>query len=299
MRILVTNDDGIDSVGLHVLTRAMCDLDGDHEIIVAAPDSEFSGAGASLGALHLIQPEVRRGHIDDCPADEIWTVSGPPALCVMFARLGAFGPPFDLVVAGINPGANVGRAVYHSGTVGATLTARNGNTSGVAISQSVSGFGVEGQGWDEAIEHQHWESAATIGAAVVQALIDDMPTEPVVVNVNVPDQPLEAIDGWRHADVGHLPPRAVAEATLEPVPGHGETYRVRMSWGDKVDLDPSTDGGAVEDNHVAITYLSRLVHEDRDDMKSTVVALDDVFAAEPAVNEDAPESPPAGGRRRR
>ena len=59
MRILVTNDDGIDSVGLHMLARAMCALDGDHEIVVAAPDQEYSGAGAALGALHLIQPEVR------------------------------------------------------------------------------------------------------------------------------------------------------------------------------------------------------------------------------------------------
>ena len=58
MRILVTNDDGIDSIGLHVLTRAICDLDGDHEVHVIAPDQEFSGAGAALGALHLIQPEV-------------------------------------------------------------------------------------------------------------------------------------------------------------------------------------------------------------------------------------------------
>lgn len=274
MRILVTNDDGIDSVGLHVLTRALCELDGDHQIIVVAPDREFSGAGASLGALHLIQPEVRRGHIDDCAADEIWTVSGPPALCVMFARLGAFGGPFDLVVAGINPGANVGRAVYHSGTVGATLTARNGNTSGVAISQSVDGFGIEGQGWNDTIKDQHWESAATIGAAVVQALLDDMPTDPVVVNVNVPDEPLDAIDGWRHTAVGQLPPRTMAGATLEPVAGHEDSYRVKMTWGDKVDLDPATDGGAIEGNHVAISYLSRLVHEDRDDMGSTAAVLD-------------------------
>ncbi len=277
MRILVTNDDGIDSLGLHVLTRALCRLDGDHRIVVVAPDREFSGAGASLGALHLIQPEVRRGHIDDCPADEIWTVSGPPALCVMFARLGAFGGRFDLVVAGINPGANVGRAVYHSGTVGATLTARNGNTSGVAISQSVSGFGVEGQGWDDTIRDQHWDSAATIGAAVVRALLDDLPADPVVVNVNVPDRPLDEIDGWRHADVGQLPPRAMSGASLEPVPGHGDSYRVKMSWGDKVELDPLTDGGAVEDNHVAITYLSRLVHEPRADMAPTVAALDALF----------------------
>ncbi len=69
MRILVTNDDGIDSIGLHVLARAICELEGDHEVVVAAPDQEYSGAGAALGALHLIQPEVRRGHIDNCPVD--------------------------------------------------------------------------------------------------------------------------------------------------------------------------------------------------------------------------------------
>jgi 5'-nucleotidase len=68
MRILVTNDDGIDSIGLHVLARAICELDGDHEVVVIAPDQEFSGAGAAIGALHLIQPEVRRADIDDCPA---------------------------------------------------------------------------------------------------------------------------------------------------------------------------------------------------------------------------------------
>ncbi len=162
MRILVTNDDGIDSIGLHVLARSICELDGDHEVVVAAPDQEYSGAGAALGALHLIQPEVRRGHIDNCPAAAVWKVSGPPALCVMFARLGAFGEPFDLVVSGINPGANVGRAVYHSGTVGAALTGRNGGISGIAVSQAVTGFGVEGQGWDDSIADQHWDSAATV-----------------------------------------------------------------------------------------------------------------------------------------
>ena len=170
MRILVTNDDGIDSIGLHVLVRAMCRLDGGHEIVVAAPDTEYSGAGASLGALHLIRPEVRVARIEGCTASAVWAVTGPPALCVMFSRLGAFGEPFDLVVSGINPGANVGRAVYHSGTVGAALTARNGHISGVAISQSVAGFGVEGQAWDEAIVGQHWESAAEIGRVMVQGL---------------------------------------------------------------------------------------------------------------------------------
>ena len=276
MRILVTNDDGIDSIGLHVLARAMCRLEGDHEIVVAAPDEEYSGAGAAVGALHLIQPEVRRTSIDECPAAEIWSVTGAPALCVMFARLGAFGPPFDLVVSGINPGANVGRAVYHSGTVGAALTARNGKISGVAVSQSVTGFGVEGQGWDKAILNQEWESAATVGAVVVQSLVDNMPTDPVVVNVNVPDLPVEKIKGWRHAEVGLIPPRTVADAKLERIPGRGDSFRVKMEWGDKVDLDPATDGGTVEEGFVSISYLARLSHEHRDDL-TTPRALDALF----------------------
>lgn len=283
MRILVTNDDGIDSIGLHVLARAMCRLDGDHEIIVAAPDEEYSGAGASLGALHLIHPEVRRAHIDDCPADAIWSVTGPPALCVMFSRLGAFGAPFDLVVSGINPGANVGRAVYHSGTVGAALTARNGKISGVAISQSVTGYGIEGQGWDEAIRDQRWESAAAVGATVVQSLIDEMPAEPVVVNVNVPDLPLGEVTGWRHTAVGLIPPRSVSDAELEPIPGRDDAFRVRMEWGDKVELDPQTDGGAVEAGVVAISYLTRLTHEDRSDL-NVAGPLDDLLPPTPVAD---------------
>src|SRR3954449_721262 len=151
MRILVTNDDGVDCVGIHVLARRLGAL-GD--VVVAAPDREYSGAGAALGTLHLIRPEVRRVTIDGVP--EAWSVTGPPALCVMFARLGVFGAPFDLVVSGINPGANSGRAIYHSGTVGAALTARNGGVSGVAISQAVADVGVEGQGWEAMLTGQLW-----------------------------------------------------------------------------------------------------------------------------------------------
>lgn len=278
MRILVTNDDGIDSIGLHVLARAMCELDGDHEIVVAAPDQEYSGAGAALGALHLIHPEVRHSRIEECATAEVWEVTGPPALCVMFARLGAFGEPFDLVVSGINPGANVGRAVYHSGTVGAALTGRNGGISGVAISQAVSGFGVEGQAWDESIANQHWESAATVCRAVVQSLVDDMPVEPVVVNINVPDLPVEQFGTWHYAEVGHQPPRSMARATLKPIPGHEDAFTVEMGWGDAIELAPETDGGIIERNDVAITYLTRLVHEERDDLGSVAKALDTLLA---------------------
>jgi 5'-nucleotidase len=278
MRILVTNDDGIDSIGLHVLARSICELDGDHEVVVAAPDQEYSGAGAALGALHLIQPEVRRAHIDHCPAAAVWKVSGPPALCVMFARLGAFGDPFDLVVSGINPGANVGRAVYHSGTVGAALTGRNGGISGIAVSQAVTGFGVEGQGWDDSIANQHWDSAATVAKVIAQTLVDDMPVLPVVVNINVPDAPLAEFGTWHYAKVGNQPPRSMAKATLKPIVGHEDAYTVQMGWGDVLELAPETDGGIIERNDVAISYLSRLQHEDRDDLGSIAKTLDELLA---------------------
>lgn len=272
MRILVTNDDGIDSVGLHVLVRAMCDLRGDHEIVVVAPDTEYSGAGAALGALFQIQPEIVRASIPECDA-EAWTVNGPPGLCVMFSRLGAFGDPFDLIVSGINPGANVGRAVYHSGTIGACLTGRNGHVSGIAVSQAVSGWGVEGQAWSELILNQQWESAAECAKVMAQALVDDMPSETVIVNLNVPDLPVEEIKGWRHAEIGLQPPRSVATAELEPIEGRVDAFKVTMQWGEKLDLPSETDAGTVEEGYVSVSYLSRIEHEQRPDVAHADKAL--------------------------
>ena len=138
----------------------------------------------------------------------------------MFARLGVFGP-IDLVVSGINPGANVGRAIYHSGTVGAALTARNGGISGVAVSQAVAGFGVEGQGWDEMIADQRWDTAADRGQRRRRRRCSSPPpAEPVVVNVNVPNLPARRdrrLAPRRRSAL--LPPRAVARGRLEPIAG--------------------------------------------------------------------------------
>lgn len=258
MRILVTNDDGVDCVGIQVLARRLAPL-GD--VVVAAPDREYSGASAALGTLHLIRPEVRRIEIDGVA--EAWAVSGPPALCVVFSRLGLFGGTFDLVVSGINPGANAGRAIYHSGTVGAALTARNGGVSGVAISQAVAGFGVEGQGWDEMLVDQHWDTAAEVAAQVVEGLLDDLANGPYVLNVNVPNVRVDEIAGWRRTAIAALPPRALAEARLVPRPGHDGVFDVQMDWGDPQVLPDDTDSGAVEAGYVSITALSRIV-DDRD-----------------------------------
>jgi 5'-nucleotidase len=272
VRILLTNDDGIDSVGLHILARAMKPF-GD--VVIAAPDREFSGAGAALGALHLIQPEVHKAQVDGI--DEAWAITGPPALCVMFARLGAFGAPFDLVVSGINPGVNVGRSVYHSGTVGAALSGRNGLISGVAVSQAVTGFGIEGQGWDEMLVGQKWESAAEVAATFVEGLVSAMPAQPVVVNINVPNKDVSEMKGWRVARVGHEPPRRMSTAVLEPKEGHAGSYYVRMQWGDAVSLPADTDGGLVESDYVSVSYLSSLAHEPRLDMEMAEKHLGRLF----------------------
>ena len=86
MRIFVTNDDGIDSIGLHILARSMLPFG---EVVIGAPDTEYSGASSSFGALHLIKPELHKAFVEGI--DEAWAITGPPALCVMFARLAHSG----------------------------------------------------------------------------------------------------------------------------------------------------------------------------------------------------------------
>lgn len=256
MRILVTNDDGIDSVGLHELARSLVDVG---EVTVVAPDTEYSGAGASLGPMHLMRPEVHDAQI--VGVNQAWSVSGPPGLCVIYSHLGLFGEPFDLVVAGINPGMNVGRSVYHSGTVGAALTARNGGITGIAVSQAVTGWGVEGQGADEVLIDQNWQTASAIGRAIVSSLANELPDSPAVLNVNVPNVPLGEIRGWKHTITGSAPPRSLTTAELVPKEGQSGTYRVEMSWGDPGDLAADTDGGAVMNDYVSVTWLNRLHDE--------------------------------------
>lgn len=269
MRILVTNDDGIDAIGLHVLARRLVAL-GD--VVVAAPDREYSGAGAALGTLHLLRPEIRRVEIAGVP--EAWSVTGPPALCVMFSRLGVFGGPFDLVVSGINPGANTGRAIYHSGTVGAALTARNGLVSALAVSQAVDNFGVEGQGWDAMLADQQWDTAAEVGARVAAAMLATVPDEPRVLNVNVPNRPLDKLEGWRRTYVALLPPRTLASAELVAKEGHDGAFDVHMNWGDLIELPAESDSGAVEAGYVSVTALSRIADDPAVDLGGVAAALD-------------------------
>ena len=136
MKVLVTNDDGIESAGLHALVRALVG-DG-RDVVVAAPDCDMSGSGAAIGHIHADEHiDAELVELPGLPGVPAYAVDGPPALCVLSARLGGFGEPPDLVVSGINPGCNTGRAVLHSGTVGAALTAANFGCRGIAVSIDV------------------------------------------------------------------------------------------------------------------------------------------------------------------
>lgn len=198
MRILVTNDDGISSPGLHALAIAVAEAG--HEPVVAAPSADWSGASACLGPLDdpdrvpLERAEIPRlaGSVDT-----VFSVGAPPALISMLADLGGFGPPPELIVAGINRGANTGRSTLFSGTIGAVLAGERFGLSGMAVSADVPVTG--GTGAVGAPGHVHWETAAALAATVLPWLVGAPPR--TVLNLNAPDTPLAGLRGVRWASL--------------------------------------------------------------------------------------------------
>ena len=280
LQILVTNDDGIDSLGLHELARSMVEFG---YVTVIAPDSEYSGAAASIGSIYDDDREVHEARIDG--VDRAWTVSGPPALCVMYAHLGAFDFKPDLIVSGINPGANVGRSVYYSGTLGAAITARNYGIPGVAVSQAVNSGAVEGQAWGEIVAQLEWKTAATVAQRVVEAVLPETkvahsPGTAPVLNINVPHKPLNEIDGWVWTTVAPGPQRTMSTVRLKPRPGHLDSYTVEFEFGSVNEApDPATDVAVVAEQ-VSVSYISTMAALDPAVMDtSTAVArsLDRLF----------------------
>jgi 5'-nucleotidase len=280
VRILVTNDDGIDSLGLHALANAMRPH-GD--VTVVAPASEYSGAGASLGTLTFDEPTARPHDIEALDGLTTWSVSGPPALCVLYAQLGSFGEPFDLVVSGINPGQNVGWSVYHSGTIGAALTGRNRGASGLAMSIGFSGNDVEGQTWSEIVEGMLWDSAATIASKIVEGMIATPTPTPTVINCNVPNKPLHELEGWKVGRVGSEPPRKLVTGKLVPDDPDelGEVFKLSIDWGAAGEALPGTDAWLVRNDAVSVTWLGDLAETTPDAAQHGAVAagLDGLLGA--------------------
>jgi 5'-nucleotidase len=143
----------------------------------------------------------------------------------------------------------------------------------VAVSQAVAGFGVEGQAWDEMLVGQKWDTAAAVAAAFVEGLVASMPAEPVLANLNVPNVDIDEIKGWRLAEVGTEPPRRMSSAELVAKEGQNGVFTVHMEWGEEVDLPAHTDGGAVENCEVAVSYLSRMSATTRDDLGAAEDAM--------------------------
>ena len=133
MRILITNDDGIHAPGLGALARGLATRGLD--VVAVAPLGESSGSSAALGALEVGgKVHSERVVLEAAPEIEAHALDAPPAMCVLTGLTEAFGPIPHVVVSGLNDGHNLGRAVLHSGTVGAALTARMLNVPAVAIS---------------------------------------------------------------------------------------------------------------------------------------------------------------------
>ncbi len=198
MRILVTNDDGVGAPGLAALTRALVRWTKEarsegpsspHEIVVVAPSSNFSGAGAAVGSVtDGTAIAYQRAVVEGAETVEAYGLDASPALSVIAGALGAVGPKPDLVLSGINHGVNVGRSVLHSGTVGAALTASQLGISALAVSLRAGA------------DPDPWESAADLAVGLVP-LLDAAPVW-TVLNLNVPHLPLEDIRGLRWARVG-------------------------------------------------------------------------------------------------
>lgn len=236
VRILVTNDDGIDSPGLHALAQRMTALG---EVIVFAPSSEFSGAGAAIGHLSEGVPDVHtvvRPEMPDVAA--VHHVGGPPALASLLACQGLFGAPPDVVVSGINPGWNVGWSVLFSGTIGACLTARVCGISGIAVSQR---RGTDG-------EPQRWSGAADLVAELVPELVNRPPGEPAVWSVNVPNVERADIRGVCRAALADRLPYGLHSARLAGT-------SVTFERNDDVDESLEVDTGVVLAGYASLTEL--------------------------------------------
>jgi 5'-nucleotidase len=233
VRLLVTNDDGVLAPGIAALARAMASTE--HDVVIAAPHEDMTGFGAALGAFSTTGGiDVKPIELDGLEGVPTYMVTGPPALCVMAARLGGFGPPPDLVVSGINPGPNTGRATLHSGTVGAVLTGGNFGVSGLAVSIGTG---------DEIL----WETAGRLAVMALEWLVDQ-PAK-TLLNLNVPNVPLDELNGVRWA---RLAPFGTVRAQLVGSPETGLQMELR-EHDEK--LPDDSDTALIRDGYASITSI--------------------------------------------
>ena len=228
MRILVSNDDGYNAPGIEALARA---LSGLGEITVVAPEVNHSGASNSLT---LNRPlSVRTA------ANGFYYVNGTPSDCVHVALTGGLIPDRpDLVVSGINNGANLGEDTLYSGTVAA---ASEGYLFGIP---SIA-FSLAEKGW------AHIEDAARAARQIVERQLAN-PMGAVLLNVNIPSRPFEDLAGYAVTRLGKRHP---SEPVVRSATPYGDTVYWIGPVGQPSDGGPGTDFHAVAHGSVALTPL--------------------------------------------
>ena len=232
MRVLVTNDDGVLAPGL--ITVAATLHEQGHDVFVVAPLTERSGSGTALGTLDdgatIAVQKIELPGLDI----EAHGIDAPPAMGVLAAGLGQFGPPPELVVSGINPGHNTGRSVLFSSTVGGALTAFTIGIPAIAIS---CGFEPT---------HRFDTAAAVAGKAALWLQSQQLPL--VCLNINVPDLDLGEI-----ADIQltKLSGRSLFSLGFERSDDRLTLRRVPNTSK----LGSGTDSGVVQDGSISVSFL--------------------------------------------
>ncbi len=233
MRVLITNDDGIESPGIHELARQIGGAG--YEVIVIAPDHDASGTGASLGRMGSGNPiAVTRSSIEGLEGPA-YGIEGPPALCVLAGYLQALGPLPDVVVSGINAGLNTGRAALHSGTIGAALAGQNFGIRSLAVSIA------------RAEDVWFWETAAAIAVEVLPTLTDA--PERSALNLNVPGVPRGDVSGIRWSELGKF---GAVKSAIEKV----EDDKIHFHMVDSgYEPDELTDLATVRAGYASLTSI--------------------------------------------
>ena len=228
MRILVSNDDGYQAPGIRRLAEALSPL---AEVHVVAPERDRSGASNSL----TLELPIRASRHDD----GVVSVDGTPTDCVHLAITGLLREEPDMVVAGINAGANLGDDVLYSGTVAAAIEGRFLGLPALAISMTSS-------------SPEHFASGARVARLLVDRLLEHPLPADIILNVNVPDLPWEEIRGLRATRLGH---RHKAEAVIRSEDPRGRPIYWVGPPGAEQDAGPGTDFHAIREGHVSITPL--------------------------------------------
>ena len=231
MRVLVSNDDGVDAPGIRHLAEAL--RGAGHDVVVVAPDRDRSGASNSLT---LGQPI--RAHQRD---PDTWSVAGTPTDCVHLALSGLLEADPDIVLSGINNTSNLGDDVIYSGTVAAAMEGRCLGLPAIAVSLA-------------AFDHdpKHWESAARAAAEITaRLLVDPLPAD-TILNVNVPDLPWSEIRGYQASRLGN---RHRAEPCIRQLDPRGRPIWWIGPPGEAADAGPGTDFQAVREAYISITPI--------------------------------------------